>query len=336
MSNSFDAFSADGHEAAPPNSATTRPFDDDGYIGYDPRLPSQRYDSFSAFAAEEDPPKDVPDDGFGDVHVHHVSVGSGGGGGSFPPSPEPFGYSPEPHQEFSSPFEMPEANGGADHDAIFSDEPTLPPPGEMQPEEGFLLREWRRQNAELLKQKEEREKELREQIYKEADEYKTGFYEKRKVNCETNKIHNREREKLFLANQEKFHTNADKQYWKAIAELIPNEVPNIEKRRGKKDQDKKPSIVVIQGPKPGKPTDLSRMRQILLKLKHNLPPHMKPPPPPPAPAPAKDGAPAAAKKQGSPKGTTTANGKPSSKEEAATAPPVESNTTTEPVAVAAE
>lgn len=113
-------------------------------------------------------------------------------------------------------------------------------------------------------------------------------------------------------------------------------MPNIEKRRGKKDQDKKPSIVVIQGPKPGKPTDLSRMRQILLKLKHNLPPHMKPPPPPPAPAPAKDGAPAAAKKQGSPKGTTTANGKPSSKEEAATAPPVESNTTTEPVAVAAE
>lgn len=90
-----------------------------------------------------------------------------------------------------------------------------------------------------------------------------------------------------MVNQEKFHANADKQYWKAIAELIPNEVPNIEKRRGKKEQEKKPSVVVIQGPKPGKPTDLSRMRQVLVKLKHNPPPHMIPPPPPPKEA-AKD------------------------------------------------
>uniref|UniRef100_A0A5K1EA19 Clathrin light chain n=1 Tax=Nymphaea colorata TaxID=210225 RepID=A0A5K1EA19_9MAGN len=86
---------------------------------------------------------------------------------------------------------------------------------------------------------------------------------------------------MFLANQEKFHATADKNYWKAIAELIPQEIPNIEKRRGKKEQEKKPSITVIQGPKPGKPTDLSRMRQILVKLKHNVPVHMRPPPPPP-------------------------------------------------------
>lgn len=91
-----------------------------------------------------------------------------------------------------------------------------------------------------------------------------------------------------MANQEKFHKEADKAYWKAIAELIPREVPNIEKKRGKKDQDKKPSITVIQGPKPGKPTDLSRLRQILLKLKHTPPPHMIPPPPAPAKD-AKDG-----------------------------------------------
>lgn len=103
-----------------------------------------------------------------------------------------------------------------------------------------------------------------------------------------------------MANQEKFHAEADKNYWKAIAELIPNEVPAIEKKRGKKDQEKKPGIVVIQGPKPGKPTELSRMRQILIKLKHNTPPHLKHAPPPAA-APAKD-----AKKSDDAAGTASA------------------------------
>ncbi|OIV96148.1 hypothetical protein TanjilG_13080 [Lupinus angustifolius] len=88
--------------------------------------------------------------------------------------------------------------------------------------------------------------------------------------------------KLFLANQENFHKDADKAYWKTIAQLIPREVPNIEKKRGKRDQEKKPSITVVQGPKPGKPTDLARMRQILLKLKHTPPPNMIHPPPAPA------------------------------------------------------
>lgn len=96
-----------------------------------------------------------------------------------------------------------------------------------------------------------------------------------------------------METQEKFYAEASKNYWKAIAELVPNEVPIIEKRRGKKKEEdpKKPTTIsVIQGPKPGKPTDLSRMRQILLKLKQNPPAHLKltPQPPPSEAAPPKN------------------------------------------------
>lgn len=175
-----------------------------------------------------------------------------------------------PPSEFSS--------GGGFSPEKSGNGPILPPPDEMLTEEGFALREWRRQNVIRLEEKEKREKEVLHEIIKEAEDYKAEHYSKWKLRCENNRAANREREKLFLATQEKFHAEVSKSYWKAIGELIPKEVPNIEKR-GKKDKEKKPSITVIQGPKPGKPTDLSRMRQILVKLKHNPPPHMEPPPP---------------------------------------------------------
>ncbi|XP_009765300.1 clathrin light chain 1-like [Nicotiana tabacum] len=220
------------------------------------------------------------DGGYEEATVDHVD-------------PYGFGSDPYPNQS-STPFddassEVPISNGnsGAQDlgDRIFSsDGPVLLPPTEMR-EEGFALRDWRRQNAIRLEENENREKEIRNQIIEEGEEFKKAFYEKRKLNIETNKTNNRDKENLYSINQEKFHKEADKQHWKAIAELIPNEVPSIEKKGRKKDQEKKPSIAIVQGPKPGKPTDLARMRHILVKLKHNPPPHMLPPPP----SPAKDG-----------------------------------------------
>ncbi|KAK6943515.1 Clathrin light chain [Dillenia turbinata] len=148
-------------------------------------------------------------------------------------------------------------------------------------EECFALREWRRQNEIRLAEKEKREKEMIRLSVAEADEYKLDFHRRRKLNSETRKAINRDKQKLFVETQEKFHTEAHKNYWRAISELIPNEVPAIETRgKEEKDRENKPSILVIQGPKPGKPTELSRMRQLLRKLKHNPPPHINPPPQP--------------------------------------------------------
>ncbi|GMH05434.1 hypothetical protein Nepgr_007274 [Nepenthes gracilis] len=332
---SFDNFSNDGDELR----SSDRPFDD-GYIGYDPRLPSQRFESsFSTFDA----------DNYSTVGHDNIDISSGApprpayGSGGFPEdneivveesvdSPIQYGFDSVgdgSHPNFSqSSFadSIPVSNGngkpygmGAGEEGIFApDGPVLPPPDEMR-EEGFALREWRRQNAIRLEEKEKMEKEMRNQIIEEAEEYKRAFYEKRKHNIETNKTSNRDKEKVYLASQEKFHKEADKHYWKAIADLIPHELPNIEKRKGKKDQEKKPSIAVIQGPKPGKPTDLSRLQKIHVKLKHSPPPHMVPPPP----AAAKDGKESKIAKEGKdgaqtdtgpPKGDHSSNGQNSVKE----------------------
>ncbi|MFS7933049.1 putative clathrin light chain [Helianthus anomalus] len=265
---SFDTFSVDGEESTtiPPSGGQF----DESYF-------DNNNDSYSNFSTADTPSYQFPADG------DHVDS----------PDPYGFGSNPDPDQDpFSQPPQsstsVPISNGvnqsydlGEDADGIFSsDGPVLPPPSEMR-EEGFALREWRRLNAIRLEEKEMKEKELRSQIIQEGEEYIKAFHEKRLKNIETNKLTNREGEKMYVAKQETFHKEADKQYWKAIAELIPREVPNIEKR-GKKDKDKKPSITVIQGPKPGKPTDLSRLRHILVKLKHTPPAHMVPPPPPPA------------------------------------------------------
>ena len=69
---------------------------------------------------------------------------------------------------------------------------------------------------------------MRKKIIEEAEEYKVALYERRKV--EMNMVQNRER-KTYT----NFHKDADKNYWKAVAEIIspPRGVPNIQKKRSK-------------------------------------------------------------------------------------------------------
>ena len=54
-----------------------------------------------------------------------------------------------------------------------------------------------RQNAIRLEEKEKKEKEMLEQIIKEAEEYKVEFYRKRITAIENNKASNREKEKVI-------------------------------------------------------------------------------------------------------------------------------------------
>lgn len=53
-----------------------------------------------------------------------------------------------------------------------------------------------RQNAIELEEKEKKEKEMRQQIIEEAEEFKMEFYKKRELNVENKKASNREREKV--------------------------------------------------------------------------------------------------------------------------------------------
>lgn len=124
-----DSFTQTGDDAVP-TTGSTRPFDDDGYLGYDPRLPSQRFDSFAATQFVD---SESLKDSATDSPIFQGSAGH-----------DVFASQPVP--EIPSPPSIYEESNGTGFDGGLgaSDGPILPPPAEMESEEGYALREWRR------------------------------------------------------------------------------------------------------------------------------------------------------------------------------------------------
>lgn len=82
---------------------------------------------------------------------------------------------------------------------------------------------------------------------------------------------------LYLANQQKVPQRISQALLESNCRANPTgSSQHWEEERGKKMQTRNLQWWFIQGPKP---TELSSMRQIFLKLKTNLPPHMMLPPP---------------------------------------------------------
>ena len=130
---SFDSYGLDGEEL----NSSNRQFDDNDVVVVEDFT---GYDSFSTFPTDQPQSDDY-------VAVDHHSATA--------TATSSFGFEdPNPNYSESSPFgsvHIENGNGyngvgeGGIGDGVFSsDGPMLPPPSEMEPEEGYALREWRR------------------------------------------------------------------------------------------------------------------------------------------------------------------------------------------------
>ena len=131
MSSEFpDSFTQTSDDSVP-TTGSTRPFDDDGYLGYDPRLPSQRFDSFSATQFGDS--ESIKDSATDSPIFHNSSTADDV-------------FAAQPASEAQSPPSIFAESNGQGFDGGFggSDGPILPPPSEMERQEGVALREWRR------------------------------------------------------------------------------------------------------------------------------------------------------------------------------------------------
>ena len=140
MASFTDSFGQPGDESRPSAAASTCPFDEDDYLGYDPRLASQRFDSFTNFADFESVKESVEDSPIYNS-ASYAASDDVFTSQPIPDTPSPpsiyvsgGGFAADQH-EFSS-F-SPEANGKV-FDEGFSG-PILRPPTEMQADEGFSV-----------------------------------------------------------------------------------------------------------------------------------------------------------------------------------------------------
>ena len=139
---SFDAYSINGEEEINVNASNSHFIDDEDEQSF--TTTGEGYASYSSFPFEG-----FPTDG--DVAINHASA-----------SPEIYEFDdPDPGYSQSpfNPIHVDNGNGngngycgfdengigiGIDDSVFNSDGLLLPPPTEMEPEEGFALREWRR------------------------------------------------------------------------------------------------------------------------------------------------------------------------------------------------
>jgi len=156
-------------------------------------------------------------------------------------------------------------------DDFVSDGPVLPDPKDME-EESILLREWRRKKALELEEKARISREKHAEIIDSAKAETKKFYEKQKQTVAENKVTNREREKAFLSQLESLNAKKGGNTWESVTQFINFESATV-KKDSKKPKPGEPqrTSALLNSAKPGKHTDMTRMRQVLLKLKRTPP-----------------------------------------------------------------
>nr|AQQ11757.1 clathrin light chain 2b [Chara australis] len=153
-----------------------------------------------------------------------------------------------------------------------------------------LIHEWRRQRAKELQKKADMEKKKKADILQQASIQREAMVSERSKAIAAAYKTNREKEKVYLAELEwSMQTKPGGNYWATVAKIADDAKVGAEEkekpaRAGSVDRGKdkgrrgsgaasSPSTSTSAGspaalPKPGKQTDLTRMRQILNKLKH--------------------------------------------------------------------